>query len=667
MRDPLFQTININGMEVKNRIYLPAMHLEMARDFQVTDQMKAFYRERARGGAGLICVGYATVDERSGSPHNIGAHSEDFLPGLTDLAETIADEGAKSVVQLNHAGRYNPSFFMEGKPPVAPSAIASRLTKETPHALEKEEISRIVSSFGSAAERVKRAGFHGVELLCGTGYLISEFLSPVTNQREDEYGGSFENRLRFPLEVIQAVREAVGPDFPLLVRMNGNDLMPGGLGREDMREVARAFSGKDRADCLHLNVGWHEAPVPQIVPSVPRGGFAYLARGIKEAVEVPVIASHRINDPETARELIAGHMCDIAAIGRGLIADPQLPEKARQGRDKDVVHCIGCAQGCFDNLFRLAHVECLVNPRAGYEMEPPPQPGDASRNVLVVGGGPAGMSAAIAASDAGHKVTLVERGSSLGGQLYLAGSPAGREEFAVLAKDLARQVEIRPIQVLCDREADTELIRQQQPDKVILSTGARPITPDIPGVEGDNVCQAWDVLAKRAYPGRKVVVLGGGATGVETALYLARQGTLGADALKFLLTHGVEDCEYLRGLCLKGSKEITVVEMLEKIGQDIGLSTKWTLKQEMSALGVSGLTGTKAVQIVPEGLYVEQEGERRFLPADTVVLAAGSESHNPLQSEVESMDIPCQVIGDASQPAQAIQAVQQGYRAGKKA
>ena len=301
MKDPLFQPITINRLAVKNRIYLPAMHLGMAVDFQVTDQLTAFYAERAKGGVGMICVGYATVDDLSGNTQNIGAHDDAFIPGLTRLAAVIRDNGARSAVQLNHAGRYNFSFFLDGKQPVAPSPVASRMTGETPKEMTEVEIRQTIDAFAAAALRVKTAGFDAVEVLSGTGYLISEFLSPLTNQRNDQYGGSLENRMRFGLEVMAAVRNAVGDDYPLIVRMNGNDFMPGGNGRSELQAYARALAAGP-ADALCINVGWHEARIPQIVTAVPRGVFAYLAKGIREQVDVPVIASHRINDPATARD-----------------------------------------------------------------------------------------------------------------------------------------------------------------------------------------------------------------------------------------------------------------------------------------------------------------------------------------------------------------------------
>ena len=303
MTDPLFTPITINTLEIANRIYMPAMHLGMAQEFEVTDQIVNFYAQRAKGGPGMICVGYATIDDLSGNTQNIGAHDDRFIPGLTRLAEAIKKNGSLGAVQLNHSGRYNFSFFLDGKQPVAPSAVASRMTKETPRALTIDEIKEIIASFAAAASRVKQAGFDAVEVLSGTGYLISEFLSPLTNQRTDEYGGSLENRMRFGLEVVSAMRKAIGPSFPLIVRMNGNDFMPGGNPREELIEFARALAKGD-ADALCINVGWHEARVPQIVAQVPRGAFAYLARAIKENVDIPVIASHRINDPQSAREVI---------------------------------------------------------------------------------------------------------------------------------------------------------------------------------------------------------------------------------------------------------------------------------------------------------------------------------------------------------------------------
>ncbi|UCF95537.1 MAG: FAD-dependent oxidoreductase [Desulfobacterales bacterium] len=665
MKDPIFEPIRIKALEIKNRIYMPAMHLNMAQDFAVTERLVDFYAERARGGVGMISVGYATVDAYSGGPTNIGAHKDEFIPGLARLAAGIKANGARSAVQINHAGRYNFSFFMDGRPPVAPSAVASRLTKETPRALERDEIKEVIDHFAQAARRIEEAGFEAVEVLCGTGYLISEFLSPLTNQRTDEYGGSFENRMRFGLEVMQAIKKVVGHDFPLIARINGNDFMPGGSGRKELTDFAQRLTTVG-VDALCVNVGWHEARVPQIVASVPRGVFAYLARGIKERVAVPVIASHRINDPDTAREMIADGMCDMVAMGRPLIADPYLPEKARAGREREIVHCIACAQGCFDHIFKMKPVECLCNPRAGHEKDRKIRKTDAPQKIMVIGGGPAGMSAALAAAERGHDVTLFEKNPRLGGQLHLAAAPPGRDEFAGLVRDLANQLAVQGVKVVLNKKVGQDLIAAEKPAVVILATGATPVTPPITGADLPHVVQSWDVLADRVRTGRRVVVIGGGAVGVETALFLAEKGTLSGDALKFLLVNKAEAPEDLYAMAVKGTKEVVLIEMLEKVGKDIGLSTRWAMLQDLSRVGIKTNVATTALEITPGGVKVRLDDTVEEIPADSVVLAAGARSYNPLRQLIEAQGIACRVVGDAHKVGLAFDAVHQGFAAGRE-
>ena len=664
MQDPLFEPITINKLEVKNRIYLPAMHLGMAENYEVTDQIVNFYAERAMGGAGMITVGYATVNELAGNTTNIGAHDDKFIPGLERLAHAIKDNGSRSCVQLNHAGAYNFSFFLNGEQAVAPSAVTSGLTKETPRALEKDEIQEIINDFSKSALRVKQAGYDAVEVLSGTGYLISQFLSPRTNHRTDEYGGSLENRMRFGIDTMKAIRQEVGDDFAVLVRMNGNDFMPDGQGREELQEYAGALAQEAGVDALCINVGWHEARVPQITAAVPRGAFAYLSRGIKEKVDVPVIASHRISDPYIAREIIADGMCDMVAMGRSLIADPFLPEKAREGREEDILHCIACAQGCFDNLFKLKHVECLCNPRAGYECDTDCAVAERPKKVMVIGGGPAGMNAAIAASKRGHEVTLYEKSDELGGQLFLAASPPGREEFAELAYDLEEQVFSSNITVCLNQNVDADLIEEEQPEHIILATGAAPVTPPIPGVDLPHVVQAWDVLNEKVYTGKRVVILGGGAVGVETALLLAEKGTLSGEVLKFLFVNKAETPETLYDLATRGTKTITIIEMIDKIGKDFGKTTRWGMLQDVNRYGVNYNVTTKAVEITSSAVKVETPKGVEEIPADTVVLAAGAGSVSDLASVIKDKGIPFDIVGDAGQIGMAFDAIHQGYRAG---
>ncbi|VEN74303.1 Metal reductase [Candidatus Desulfarcum epimagneticum] len=662
MKDPLFTPITINHLEIENRICLPAMHLGMAREFEVTDQIVDFYAQRAKGRPGLICAGYATVDELSGNTQNIGAHDDRFIPGLARLASAIKDNGSLAALQINHAGRYNFSFFLDGKQPVAPSAVASRMTGETPKEMTVEEIRQTAASFAEAAGRVQKAGFDAVEILSGTGYLISEFLSPLTNLRTDEYGGSMENRMRFGIEIVRAVRESVGPDFPLMVRMNGNDFMPGGNTRRELIEYAKALSDGP-VDALCVNVGWHEARVPQIVARVPRGAFVYLARGIKEAVDVPVIASHRINDPDTARNVIREGFCDMAAMGRSLIADPMLPEKARRGKENEIVHCVACAQGCFDNLFKLKHVECLCNPMAGYETKENAAPAPSPKRVMVIGGGPAGMSAALTASRKGHRVTLHESSDRLGGQLHLAAAPPGREEFSQFARDLEEQLKASRIPVFLSRDVDEALFKEEKPDFVLLATGAKPVAPPIPGLDLPHVADAWDVLEDKVETGERVVVIGGGAAGVETALFLAEKGTIPAHALKFLWVHQAETPETLFELATRGTKKVRLIEMTGDLGKDIGKSTRWGMMGDMRRFGVKTVTSGTVVKITGTGVEYEKNGEINQVPADTVVVAAGSAPHNPLEPLLDRLNIPCRVVGDARKIATAFDAVHDGHRA----
>jgi 2,4-dienoyl-CoA reductase (NADPH2) len=663
MNDPIFEPIAINRMEVKNRICMPAMHLNMACDYQVTDRLVDFYAERARGGVGLIMVGYATVDELSGGTTNIGAHQDDQIPGLKRLAAAIRQNGARCGVQINQGGKNVHSLLIGGAAAVAPSAVPSRLTHETPRALDTDEIPVLIDRFAQAAVRVRTAGFDAVEVLAGTGYLISSFLSPLTNQRSDEWGGSLENRMRFGVSVIRAIRSAVGSDYPLLVRMNGNDLMPGGNGRKELHAFAVALAAAG-VDAISLNVGWHDARIPQIVTSVPRGAFAYLAKEMKRQVDVPVVAGHRIHNAATARELIRDGLCDMVAMGRALIADPLMPEKVRSGREDRVVHCIACAQGCFDQLFKLEPVQCLCNPKAGHEAERRIEKTSEPMRVMVIGGGAAGMSAALAAHERGHAVRLYEAGDRLGGQLFLAGRPPGREEFLGLARDLAQQVDTAGIEVFLNTPVDAALLTSEKPDRVILATGALPLTVPIPGIDRPQVLQAWDVLQEKADTGRRVAIIGGGAVGVETALFLAEKGTLTGEQVKFLLVNRVESPEDLYELATKGTREVILLEMLDRVGQDIGKSTRWVMMQDLSRLGVAVRTATRAVEITETGVTVETADGVEDITADSVVLALGSKSRNELQDALQATGIPFQVVGDAGRIGLALDAVHGGFAAG---
>ncbi len=661
----LFSPIKINSLELKNRIVLAAMHLCYTPEGEVTDRLIGFYTTRARGGVGLIIVGGCPIDEYGGMSSMVSINDDRYLPGLERLTRAVKAEGAMVAAQLYQAGRYTHSSMIGGKKPFSASAVRSKLTGETPRALELDEIPAVQDKFPEAAFRAQKAGFDAVEVLASAGYLISQFLSPITNLREDNYGGSFENRMRFGLEVIEKVRKAVGPDYPIITRLAGNEFMQGGNTNREARIFASELE-KVGVDLFNITGGWHETRVPQLTMFVPRMGYVYLAQGIKSAVSVPVLASNRVNDPNLGEEIIRKGQADMVTMARGLLADPDLPNKAQEGKTDQIYHCVACNQGCFDRVFKHVPVTCLVNPQAGREGELRIRPATEIKKILVIGGGPAGMKAACTAAERGHEVTLVEREDQLGGQLLLNRYIPGREEMVTAAGDLASNMRVNNVTVVLNREADKQLLTEMEPDAVVLATGATPLLPDIPGIDDPKVVTAWDVLSGDAVVGSKVVIVGGNAVGLETALYLANQGTLAPEVLHFLVANRAETWDTLEELVNRGNKDVTVVEMMKKAGQDIGGSTRWTVMMEIDRLGVRLVTGARVVEIRTEGVEIVKDQKRDLLPADSVVIATGAKPENGLASELGDLVPEFYTIGDAKEPRNALEAIEEGFLAGLK-
>ena len=658
----LSSPIKIGPLELKNRICMPAMHLNFTMGGEVSDTLVDFYAERARGGAALITVGGCSVDRLGSGPIMIGLHEDRFVEGLQRLTGAIHEGGALAVAQLYHAGKYAYSM-LTGQQSVSASAVFSALTKEMPRALDLEEIAQVQQAFADAARRAEQAGFDGVEVLGSAGYLICQFLSPLSNQRDDQYGGSFENRVRFGREVIEKVCQAVGSQTAVLVRMAGADLVPGGLTSEDSSRVAKVFE-QAGAQAINVTGGWHETRVPQLTMGVPRGAFLHLARRIKEVVSVPVMASNRIPEPRLAEEALQDGMADLINFGRPLIADAFLPQKALDGKPWRIVHCVACNQGCFDHVFNARPIRCTVNPLAGQEGRLSLEPAATGRKVLVVGGGPAGMMAAITAARRGHDVTLSERSGRLGGQLLLAGATRDRQEMNTLVADLEQQLEDRAVKVLLNSEVTPVGLEAARPDAVIVATGAGPATIDLEGMDLPHVKQAWDLLRDGGAVGQRVVVVGGGPVAVDVARELAQRGTLDAETLRFLLVNEAEDPEVLRQRCLQGTHQVTMVEMLSKAGKGIGRSTRWTLMQDLKRFGVEVLVSARVERITTQGVEVQQGDERLTLPADTVVLATGSKAEDSLVGAIKEMVKDVKVVGDAKSPRRAFEALHEGFQAG---
>jgi 2,4-dienoyl-CoA reductase (NADPH2) len=658
----LFDPILLGRLELPNRIVMPAIHLSYTPQGFVTDRLVEFYAERAAGGAGLIIVGGCPVDEFAGGPYMIGICRDEFVPGLRRLTEATHEHGVPIAAQLYHAGRYSLSRDI-GHQPLSPSAVTSSLTRETPVEMSSEDIARTVRSFADAARRASEAGFDAIEISASAGYLISQFLSPLTNLRQDQYGGSFENRLRFPLEVVSAVRVAVGVDYPILVRVAGNDFVPGGNTNEEARLFARALEDAG-VDAIDVTGGWHETRVPQITMAVPRGAFSYLAKGVKEVVGIPVISSNRYSDPVLAERMLRAGVADLIAMGRPLIADPDLPRKARRGRADDINSCVACNQGCFDSIFAARSVACMVNPRAGREHSHRPKPATKPKKVTVVGGGPAGMQTAITAAARGHQVTLLEKSVRVGGQLNLASAAPGREELGTIILSLRSQMEKGGVEVKLGHDSGADEVLLSNPDAVVVATGAEPMMTELPGAAALHVVQAWDVLANTVDVGDRVVVLGGGATGCMVALYLASLGTIDAPTLRFLAQNRAESWETLEALIDKGIKDVTLVEKQPKFGMDIGLTTRWTILRDLRRSGVKMVGGAVAERITSQGLLVSVDGEKRLVDADTVVLAVGVLPISDLYHSLEGHVAELYVVGDAREPRRALDAIQEGFETG---
>ena len=656
----LFKPIKIGKLELKNRIAMPAVHHCYTPDGFVNERLIKYYEARARGGVGLITVGGCSIDQVGMGPMMIGLHDDKFVDGLKELTGAIKSSGAAVAAQLYQAGRYTHSMMTGGIQPVAPSAIASRLTRETPREMTLEDIETVLESYGQAARRAKEAGFDAVEVLASAGYLICQFLSPITNERSDQYGGSWENRTRFGREVIERIRSAVGPDFPVIIRISGHDFMPDG---NTNREAALFAVELEKAgvDCINVTGGWHESRVPQITGELPRGGFAYLARGIKEAVNIPVIASNRINDPLVAEEILQHRFADMVNMGRPLIADPELPNKAREGKFGSIRRCIACNQGCLDMVFTMQDVHCTANPAAGREYQLDIKPAGDAKKVLIIGGGPAGLEAARMAAARGHNVSLWEKGRHLGGHLRYCAMPPGKDDFMTLVEYYEHELARFGVEIVLNREASADEVAAEKADVVILATGAKGAKPPFPVKEGIEVVSPLQVLDGSVIPGENVVIVGGGSVGCETAVKTAEMGTISAETLKFLMENDAETPERLKEMLNQGNRNVTLVEMDKGIGRDIGISTRWVVIKCIRRLGIRVMDQYMVKEINNDGVLVEKDGEETLLPADTVVLAVGAAANNPLQEALEGKVKELHVIGDAVTPRKLTEAIREGF------
>lgn len=623
----------MGNLVVKNRIVMPTITTGFSIG-PVNEQLTNYFIERAKGGAGMIFVGICGIEK--GLNYTIDVSSDETVPGLKGLAKAIRAEGVRAGLQLFHPGRYE-FTWITGRKPVSASDVASTLAgTEKPRALTVPEIEKIEDEYAQAALRTKNAEFDAAEFIGSAGYLISQFLSPVTNKRTDGYGGSMDNRMRFPLEIVERTKQLVGESYPIVFRLSGDELVPGGNGLEQTKIIARSLEDAGVVG-FNITAGWHESRVPMITMDVPRGGYVYLAEGVKKVLSsAKVMASNRINDPVLADRIIGEGKADMVSMGRPLIADPELPRKAMQRRFDDIRMCVACNQGCFDHIFQASPITCMVNPMVGKEGKIKVTPATKEKKIVVVGGGPAGLEAAMIAAQRGHNVFLFERDSKLGGQLNLAAVAPHKDELGNIVSYLSTQVRKLGVKTMLGREVTMGLLQSENPDAIVVATGALPVKPIIPTERGQTVVQAWDVLAGTELKGSNVVIAGGGGTGCYTAHYLAD----------------------------KKGKKVTVVEMLDKVANDVGVSSRWILRKQLNDCGVNVITGAKLQNITKNAVTVMRGGKEESVSADAVVLALGATPNNALFKLAKEKFSAIYSVGDCVKPRKALEAIHEGFDVG---
>ncbi|MEE8174031.1 MAG: FAD-dependent oxidoreductase [Dehalococcoidia bacterium] len=636
----LFSPIAIKGMELKNRIVMPPMGTLLANsDSTIGERQMDYYEARAEGGVGLVVVEVAEVHPSSAMMMLTGIHDDRFIPGLRALADRVHGAGARVAIQLHHPGRQFPALAPE-KPPWAPSAVPCPcpLCQDMPHVMTIAEVEEMVDAFAQGARRAKEAGFDAVELHGAHGYLLAQFMSAYANRRTDRYGGDTRSRMRFPVEVVEAVRGEVGPDYPILFRVSGEEHVPGG--RELGEVVATAPMLVDAGvDCISVSTGVYINLFTHIVApmEISRGLNVPAAAAIKQVVAVPVIVAGRLNDPIIAESVIAQGKADLVAIGRGLIADPELPNKAAAGEFEDIRWCIACNH-CIQSDVMGIGLKCVVNPEVGRERELAIAPAPRAKRVLVVGGGPAGMEAARVAALRGHRVTLYEAEPELGGQFRIASIPPQKQEIGPAIKYFSRALERAGVEVILGQGVEPSLVEGLRPDVVVVATGGTPLVPDIPGAGRENVVTAWDVLRGKAAAGKRVVVAGGGMVGCETAEFLAEYG-----------------------------REVIVVEMLPELASDAVMGRRLLLANRLAELGVRVMTSATVKEIAAGGEVVTRSGEEELIDGiETIVLAMGVAPVRRLAEEIRDSVSELHVIGDAESPATAAEAFAAGAEVGRR-
>lgn len=660
----LFAPLDLGFTTLPNRVLMGSMHVGLEEMPGGFDRLAAFYAERARGGVALMVTGGISPNE-AGRPAQGGAKLSTAEEAEEHKVVTAAvhAEGGRIALQLLHFGRYAAHQNL-----VAPSAVQAPISPLTPHPLTGEDVEGTIEDFVNAAALAQSAGYDGVEVMGSEGYLINEFIAKRTNHRSDEWGGSYENRMRFPVEIVRRTRERVGENFIIIYRLSMLDLVEGGSTLAEVIQLAQAVE-QAGATIINTGIGWHEARIPTIATSVPRAGYAWATKKVMGAVKIPLVATNRINTPDVAEQLLAGGVADMISMARPFLADAFFMRKARDGRIDEINSCIGCNQACLDHTFAGKITSCLVNPRACHETEIVIDAALTPKKLAVVGAGPAGLAFAVTAAERGHHITLFEGAGEIGGQFNIAKQIPGKEEFHETIRYFERQVQLRGIELRLNTQATAASLAAEGFDEIVLATGVTARIPEIDGVEHSSVLNYLDVLRDKADVGANVAILGAGGIGFDVAEYITAQApsaTLVPE--KFYREWGI-DPEYLNPggitepLPEQPLRRVGLFQRKEtKVGAGLGKTTGWIHRTALKAKGVQMVAGVDYQKIDDAGLHLRVNGTDTVLAVDTVILCTGQEPRRELVAGLEEAGAVVHVIGGADVAAEldAKRAINQG-------
>ncbi|RLA21982.1 MAG: NADPH-dependent 2,4-dienoyl-CoA reductase [Gammaproteobacteria bacterium] len=664
----LFSEIKIGSLTLPNRIIMGSMHTGLDHTDDPYNRLAAFYEERAKGGVGLIVTGGVAPNEQGLiSPGATILNKPEQVDSYRIITEPVHAAGSKIIMQILHAGRYAKQADL-----VAPSAIRSPINKFEPREISHDEILQTIEDFANCAELSQKAGFDGVELLGSEGYFLNEFTAERTNQRNDKWGGSFENRTRLPLEIVRAIRRKLGSDFFIQYRMSVLELVEGGWNIEEAQRFATELESAG-VDLINTGIGWHEASIPTIAMDVPRAAFSWATGKIKEAVNIPVAAANRINTVEVAEEILQRGDADMLYMARPFLADSDFVNKAKEGHSNEINSCIACNQSCLDNLFNNKTVSCLVNPRACHETVYPPLPAtDKPQKIAVIGAGAAGLAFSIEASKQGHNITLFESGSTIGGQLLHAHKVPGKEEFDELLRYFQVMLDKYTVNLQLNCRVDAGQLEAGNFDAIILASGIKPRELDIPGIKNSKVLSYEQVFSAPEKVGQRVIIIGAGGIGFDMAGFLTHSKSNDTPVQTFNKNWGIDPTGLGEGGLAsnpakteKPSRDVTLLQRKAgRFGKTLGKTTGWIHQIELQKRGVQMIGDLNYLKIDDAGLHIEQDGKKQLLPADNIIICAGQESQDELTESLSNITQQVYRIGGVKEAREldAAQAIRDGIQ-----